>query len=224
MKRSISVLLCVLFLFSIVACSSDYYNVKQTDYHDEVAYIEKLVLEEYGDYVKFSALEIDNSDSSPVIWELIFLRSYIWDDQKTSELSPYQVAEDIREIINSNLDQWNSLSENRVKIELIRPKQHRHSTAEANDCIGSICNYSLLSSEKYAGFLCVDYQDYDHLSDYIGDKADVSEITMADCDVQTVLDVVDTLPDIEIVYVNVFDSDPEVTDQLTELRPEIRFI
>lgn len=218
MKRIIAIIMCVMCLVSFAACSKDEYNTKQTAYHEGVEEIEREVLAVYGDYIKFSDPRRDSRDEDKIDWTLIYLRSYINDDKKTSELSPYEIAENVREMINDRSGQL--LDGKKVMIEFLAPKADRYTTAQGDKIIGYMANYSPENGAKYECFSFIQYNDCDDQALIVGGKNDIYEISLLWLSEDEIVEVIDVLPSVQVVYVN----GEEESAALSSLYPDIRFI
>lgn len=218
MKRIISILLCLICIALIGSCSKDKYNTRQIEYHEGVEEIEREILAVYGDYIKFLEPCQDARDEDKINWTLVFMRSYINDDKKTAQLSPYEIAEGVRKMINDYSCQL--FDGKMVMIELLAPKNDRYTTAQGDKIIGFIANYSLENGGKYECFSCIQYDDCDNLELIIGGQEDIFEISLISLSCDESINVIETLPCVHIVYV----CDESTSDALSELYPDIQFI
>ena len=206
------------------SCSKDYYNTKQTEYHEGVEEIEQEILSRYGEYIKFSEPREDGRFDG-VEWDVIYLRSYIHNEKKTSEIDPYQIAEDVREIIEGYLDTNEVLAGRLIEINFMSPSRKRYTTGEPTaSSIGFVRNFVIASDERYSDFVCVEYSECQDLVETILDKEGLLEIYMFESSMDDIMRVVDAFPDIEIVHVSRYDPEEELVAQLTELYPDITFI
>lgn len=225
MKKLISIILCIVFLLSSVSCSKDEYNTKQTEYHEGVEEIEQEILAVYGDYIKFSEPQKDVRFDDVISWDIIFLKSYYYNDRKTAELSPYEIAEAVRGMINEYMSDHLFLDGKKVEIGLCNPARNRYTSEEpVLDSIGFIRNFTVLNDEQYDCLGSVWYEKCDDLVEVIDNKENVYELFIIGSSEEEAARVVGTLPNVQLVQVSVEVIDEDRNARLNELYPQVRFI
>ncbi len=225
MKKLISMILCLTVIMSLVSCSKDYCNTRQTEYHEGVEEIEQEILAVYGDYIKFMDPKEDMRYDDVISWDIIFLRSYYYNDRKTAELSLYQIAEAVRGMINEYMSGHELFDGKRVNIVLRNPARNRYSSAEPTlGTVGFIRNYSQINDEQYDCLGSVWYEKCDDLVEVIDNKENVYELFMIGSSEEEAARVVGTLPNVQLVQVSVEVIDEDRNARLNELYPQVRFI
>lgn len=224
-KKLISIFLCLIFLFSTVSCGKDEYNTRQTEYHEGVEEIEKEILALYGDYIIFTEPQDDTRYKDVISWDIIYLRSYYHDANKTAELSPYQIAESVREMINKYMETHELFDGKRFEIGFRNPAKNQYASEEPSlGSIGFIRNFSLLNDEQYDCLSSIWYEKCDDLAKYINNKDDIYELYMIGRSEDEVIEIVGMLPNVQIVLISEYDIDEDRNARLNEMYPQIRFI
>ncbi len=206
------------------SCSKDYYNTKQTDYHEGLEEIEQEVLSVYGEYIKFSEPSEDPRHDNAIEWNVFFLRSYINSEKETDTLSPYQIIEDVREMLNKHLDSCELFEGKLVGINFIKPPRNRYTSAEGYASFASIQNYSFVFENRYDSFACINYENCEELADLVRNKVDVSEVVLFSEDVNEIAGIIEALPNVSLVVLDECLSKEEILQQLSQEYPYITFV
>ena len=216
-KRFFAVFFCFLFLGGTTSCRNFGTGEKQTEYHDQVAGLEQYVLEEYDEYIEFLTPEEENGQ---IEWDMYFLRSYMRNDDMMDSKSIYEIMEGVRERINEYLcsNKLEYFDGKAVLIRFWRPDITMFSIDKSDVVIGWIYNYDYADTTLvHDTFTSVAYYpDFDW--NCIKGKDDIYQLEIKDTPVETVLEVIDSLPNIRYVYVS-----HEYREELSELRPDVEF-
>ena len=201
-----------------VSCALDPMDKKQTEFHGSVSEIEEIVLTDYSDVLRFSEPDI-NEDALTVEWDVYFLRRYVRNNDLKDSMPPYKVMEDVRETINMYMidNPEYKLKDYKVDIVFWEPEPEWFGQ-ETTRSIGHIYNYSFLpEGNEYDSFSVVEFYQYDDWNCLEGQE-DIYEIYLGTTSLDDTLEIIDTLPNLQVAYVS-----NEIRDEISDLRPNIDF-
>lgn len=208
-------------VFAFTSCNRTLIIEKQSDYHDSIYDLESCLLETFGDYYIIEDPDID-SENKRIIIRFVFLTSYINSDNK--DLSLLEVMEGTRILFNNfladnpdyylNEGYWIRISfcEAPDINDLQTPYEVWGSIS--NNINGTYSTETTLCNVNYH-FLLSDLSNNTLSFEGIR-EINVEGIT----DTDFVLELLERMPDIEIVKV----SSDDLETYYSEIRPDLQFI
>lgn len=206
---------------SVISCNGKQVVEKQTEYHEEIIDLERMLLNVYGDYYRIEEPQI-NYESKSISICCTFLTSYITDSSKNMTL--LEVMEGTRVACNTFLEdnpEYFLNDEYYIHIYFYElPESYACGPIEH----GSMCN-TITGSGGIEPTLCnVEY--YDIINQNIADSVsfdgvkqiDLGEVNQDKTD--DVIKLLNRMPDVEIVRV----SPPEIREKLASEFTNIDFI
>lgn len=220
--KSILLIISVLVLSnSVISCNGKQVVERQTEYHEEIIDLERMLLNVYGDYYRIEEPQINN-ESKFISISCTFLTSYITDSSK--DMTLLEVMEGTRIAFNSfmenNPDYFLS-SGYHILINFYElPESYacgpiKHGSI-SNIITGAYGREPLLCNVEYSGIT----------SQYISDGVSFEGIREIDLgylfhdNVDDVIELLNDMPDIDIVRV----QPNEIQEELSQRLPDLLFV
>lgn len=221
MKKLILIVLVFVMSLFLPACYGKQVVERQTEYHSEIIDLERVLLNEYGDYYRIEEPQI-NYESKFISISCTFLTSYIIDSSK--DMTLLEVMEGTRIAFNSFLENNPEYFLSSGYHILINFYELPESYACGPIKHGSMSN-SITGAYGREPLLC--YVEYSEItSQYIDANVSFEGIREIDLgylfhdNVDDVIKLLNDMPDIEIVRV----QPNEIQEELSQRLPDLLFV
>ena len=231
MKNRIVILV---VLFTNILIFGGCFDGRQTRYHENVAEIEEYILDELGDYIRFSKPLVDEDLSveeglrvDRITWNVEFLRDYYYDDDNEKRIEPGQVIarfiEKYNGFMNAHPDYY--LSNDYVCVQFNIPTKTVNDY-EVPPIVFSFYSWPFGDYSENRGILIgasSGYDEYwpcDNCWPYLYDQCDLEYAGMTHDSIDQVMYVVNNMPNIKKVMVR----DKYVAEADSILVPESVFV
>ena len=213
--------------FFVSGCLSNA-DTRQTTYHDNVSELEQFVLSELGDYIAFQEPHIGTSYSveenrtidDEIDWQIVYLRQYYYDDERTTKVPPGEVIARFRELYNSFMTSHPDyyLSDYNVVIYFNIPLKQKNDMPPFRES-GFLTTYDFESwNNKYTQLTGVSLDD--DLWPYMYGRSGIETAAMTDNSYDQIIEVADNIPQLKKIIVH----DQQMVDRVSDMRPNVNFV
>lgn len=208
---------------SVISCNGKQVVEKQTEYHEEIIDLERMLLNVYGDYYRVEEPQINN-ESKFISISCTFLTSYITDSSK--DMTLLEVMEGTRIAFNSFLEnnpEYFLSSGYHILINFYELPESYACGPIKHGCMSNVITGA--HGREYEPLLCdVEYSEI--TSQYIDANVSFEGIREIDLGylfhdkVDDVIELLNDMPDIEIVRV----QPNEIQEELSQRLPDLLFV
>ena len=199
MKKIIYI--CTLLLIVLLTSCKYYDDLPQTDYPEETEDLERYILAELGEYIKFAA-PFYNDYFDGIELDVTYIYPYLDDEELITEVPPEYIMERTRELYNSYIsdNEVEMLTGQRVVISFSipgKPKGADHPYTE----IGYVDNYDHISKECTALMTNVSLMENYDWSFFYG-KEDILSVSVFDSTEEEIVEILENIPNVNSVYLS----------------------
>ena len=237
MKKSVIAIVSLAIFFSMVFIGCDFRHKERTEYHEGVEDLERYILDDLGDYIHIYSFQKDawtysseERDVDLCYINVIYRESYINDSSKTSDISPIEIVEMVREKYNEfiSTNPNDVLSGHMVRVVFSVPIDYyppeekyaiiSNESSESNIITGDKLTTIRLYEPIYTSL------DYTYPFGQWDEFYHITDLEIAELDtyatMDQILEVADNMPFLKYIVV----KDQQTADQASALRPDVKFV
>ena len=226
-KNKVVIMVFLSLAYLVSGCLSNA-DTRQTKYHDNVCELEQFVLSELGDYIAFQephigtsySIEENRTINDEIDWQIVYLRQYYYDDERTTEVPPGEVIARFRELYNSFMSNHPDyyLSDYNVVIYFNIPSEKKNEMPPFRES-GFLTTYDFESwNNKYTQLTGVSLDD--DLWPYMYGQSGIETAAMTDNSYDQIIEVTENMPHLKRIIVH----DQQMVDEVSAMRPNVNFV
>ena len=189
----------------------------QSDYHENYEDLEKYILNELGEYIRFekpivTSNETQINSEKMLTWHVVFLSEY--SDNNKKNITPIEIVDRVRILYNdfvcNNADIYDSTIRTHLVFYLPSGQQYMHFAILSNyDC----------KTRKYLNHIST-LAPYLDIAD-IYNKSDVEILDLCEgrYELDQIIEVADNMPQLRYIVV----ADKKTAEEASKLRPAVEF-
>ena len=153
-------------------------------------------------------------------WQIVYLRQYYYDDERTTKVPPGEVIARFRELYNSFMTSHPDyyLSDYNVVIYFNIPLKQKNDMPPFRES-GFLTTYDFESwNNKYTQLTGVSLDD--DLWPYMYGRSGIETAAMTDNSYDQIIEVADNIPQLKKIIVH----DQQMVDRVSDMRPNVNFV